>query len=288
MLVANGGGGIRGLTEFALRVFPRRRQRIYRCWRPPPLIRLGGVSDHPTGGEALRQDVLGERDRIARLSRIRELVLGGQDGLLVPLGVVTGLAGASVGSTAIIVGGVAEAAAGALAMGTGVWLSSRAENQLFRTEIANEEAELADHPEIERKELEILLREEGLGEDDAHVAAERIVRSPLAFAKTMVEKELGLSYGEVETALGDAAVVGASYAVAALIPLWPYFLWGSGLALPFSLGATGIALFALGVLKGRVVRLALLRSGLEVLLIGGLSAGVGYLIGSLGPKLFGA
>jgi vacuolar iron transporter family protein len=89
--------------------------------------------------DALRARVLGERHRIARRSRIREVVLGAQDGLLVPLGVVTGLAGAAAGLTAIIVGGVAEAAAGALAMGTGAWLSSRAENQLVRGEIAHEE-----------------------------------------------------------------------------------------------------------------------------------------------------
>ena len=93
-----------------------------------------------TGGEELRERVLGERGRIARLSRIRELVLGFQDGLLVPLGVVTGLAGAAAGATAIIVGGLAEAAAGALAMGTGAYLSSQAENQLFRSEIAAEQA----------------------------------------------------------------------------------------------------------------------------------------------------
>src|SRR5919201_6293280 len=105
------------------------------------------------GEEALRAHVLGERGRIARLSRIRELVLGAQDGLLVPLAVVTGLAGASVGTKAVLVGGVAEAAAGALAMGTGAFLSSRAENQLFASEIAAEEAELADHPDVEREEL---------------------------------------------------------------------------------------------------------------------------------------
>jgi VIT1/CCC1 family predicted Fe2+/Mn2+ transporter len=247
----------------------------------------GAVQDSPTT-EALRVHVLGERARIARLSRIRELVLGGQDGLLVPLGVVTGLAGATVGTTAIIVGGVAEAAAGALAMGTGAWLSSRAENQLFRSEIAAEEAELVEHPETERRELEILFAEEGLEEDDVAGVVERIVRSPAAFAKTMVEKELGLPYGAVETAAGDAFVVGGSYAVAAIVPLWPYFFWPPSIALPVSLVATGIALFALGYIKGRVARLSLLRSGLEVLVVGGLSAGIGYVIGSVGPQLFGA
>ena len=242
---------------------------------------------HPSGGEELRVRVLGERDRIAKLSRIRELVLGFQDGLLVPLGVVTGLAGASVGSTAVIVGGLAEAAAGALAMGTGAFLASQAENQLFASEIADEQAELADHPAIELEELALLLREEGLSADDARVASELIATSPHALIKTKVEKELGLPYGETETARGDAAVVGVSYAVAALIPLWPYFVFSMHVALFVSLFCTGVALFALGVMKGRVARMALIRSGLQVLVIGGASAAIGYLIGVLGPKLFG-
>lgn len=228
-----------------------------------------------------------ERARISRLSRIRELVLGTQDGLLVPLGVVTGLAGATASSTVIIVGGVAEAAAGALAMGTGSYLASRAENQLFRAEIDAEEAELALDPEGEIAELELLLIDEGLAPDDAHAAAERIGRSHRSLLKTMVEKELGLAYGENRTEVGDAFVVGGSYALAALVPLWPYFFWDTTTALPVSLVATGLALFILGVVKGQVARLRLVRSGLEVLIVGGISAGLGYLIGGLGPHLFG-
>lgn len=267
------------------------RRDILRLLTPPDSHQRStgtpGAEPHPRGGVALRERVLGERDRIGRLSRVRELVLGFQDGLLVPLGVVTGLAGASVGKTPIIVGGLAEAAAGALAMGTGSYLASQAENQLFATEIASEEAELADHPEIERAELELLLREEGLTEDDARTVSEVIARTPRAFVKTMVEKELGLPYGETETALGDAAVVGASYAVAALTPLWPYFLWKPSTALPVSLGATAIALFVLGLVKGKITKGALLRSGTQVLAVGGVSAAIGYLIGTFGPRLFG-
>ena len=152
---------------------------------------------HPVSGEALRARVLAERRRIARASRIRELVLGFQDGLLVPLAVVTGLAGANVTAATVVVGGLAEAAAGALAMGTGAFLSSQAENQLFANEIAEEEHEYADHPEVERLELEILLHEEGLSEEDARLASDVISRSARSHVKTKVEKELGLPYGEV-------------------------------------------------------------------------------------------
>jgi vacuolar iron transporter family protein len=247
--------------------------------RLPARRRLRG--EHPTTGEPLRRRVLAERDRIGRLSRIRELVLGFQDGLLVPLAVVTGLAGADVAASTVLVGGLAEAVAGAVAMGTGAFLASEAENQLFRTEIADEEAELRDHPDVELEELEILLREDGLGHDDARVAAARISRSPAAMVKTKVEKELGLAYQEPASAVGDASIVGFAYLAAAAIPLWPYFIWDVATALPISLAVTGAALFGLGLVKGRVARQALARSGLQVLLIGGASASIGYLIGTL-------
>jgi VIT1/CCC1 family predicted Fe2+/Mn2+ transporter len=83
----------------------------------------------------------------------------------------------------VLLGGLAEAAAGALAMGAGVYLATQAENQLFTTEIADEEAELRDHPDIERDELEIRLCDEGLSPADARVAAERIARSPRALIR---------------------------------------------------------------------------------------------------------
>ena len=244
------------------------------------------AATHPRETDTLRAHTLSERQRLSRFTRIRELVLGFQDGLLVPLGVVTGLAGASVGTTAVIVGGVAEAAAGALAMGSGAYLSSHAENQLIASEIADQEAEAVDHPEIERLELQVLFQEEGLSEEEARTASEAIAHSPHALVKTKIEKELGLPFHDTETAVGDAYVVGASYAVAAVIPLWPYFFFGMHLAMALSLASTGIALVALGVLKGRVARLSLVRSGLQVLVIGALSAGIGYCIGVLGPRLF--
>jgi vacuolar iron transporter family protein len=241
---------------------------------------------HPHEEQALRDHTLSERQRLSRSTRIRELVLGFQDGLLVPLGVVTGLAGAAVGTTAVIVGGVAEAAAGALAMGTGAYLSSHAENQLIASEIADQHAEALDHPELELLELQVLLQEEGLSEADARTASEAIGHSLHALVKTKIEKELGLPFHDTGTARGDAYVVGASYAIAAIVPLWPYFFFRMHGAMVLSILATGAALFALGMLKGRVARLSLLHSGLQVLAVGALSAGIGYLIGGLGPHLF--
>jgi len=242
---------------------------------------------HPTSGEELRLRALSERGRILRLSRVRELVLGFQDGLLVPLAVVTGLAAAAFAPITVIVGGLSEAAAGALAMGTASFLASQAENQLFESEIEDEESQIQEHPDVERLELEMLLSEEEFTPEDARLASEIIARSPMSLKKTMVEKELGLSYGKTKSERKDAAVVGMSYAGAALIPLWPYLLWHLALALPVSLVTTAVALFLLGTVKGRVVRTALVRSGLQVLCIGGGSAAIGYVIGLVIPRLFG-
>ena len=76
------------------------------------------------------------------------------------------------------------------------------------------------------------------------------------------------------------------YLLASVIPLWPYFFWSVSTALVISLLATGLALFGLGLIKGRVVGMALLRSGMQVLLIGGTSAAIGWLIGAFIPELF--
>ena len=105
-------------------------------------------------------------------------------------------------------------------------------------------------------------------------------QSPTLKVPTPGVKSAESVYGEHETALGDALIVGLAYALAALIPLWPYFAWDVRTALPISLAATAVALFALGLAKGKVARLALVRSGFQVLVIGGASAGVGYLIGT--------
>jgi VIT1/CCC1 family predicted Fe2+/Mn2+ transporter len=97
----------------------------------------------------IEDHALGEAARIEKLSRIREFVLGAQDGLLVPLGVVTGMAAANPGQAAILVAGLAEAVAGSIAMGGGSYLASEAEEGLYVAEIRDEGQEVEDEPERE-------------------------------------------------------------------------------------------------------------------------------------------
>jgi VIT1/CCC1 family predicted Fe2+/Mn2+ transporter len=229
----------------------------------------------------IQEHSLGEAARIGRLSRIREFVLGAQDGLLVPLGVVTGMAAAHPARSLIIVAGLAEAVAGAISMGGGSYLASQAEEQLYVSEIAAERREIDEFPQRETDELAIVLEREGLSREQATTVAYGLASNPNVFLRTKVQKELGLSPDAGGAALGDAGVVGATYLGAAIVPLWPYFLFSLNIALAISVTCTLLALFTVGVAKGKVTRLSLLRSGLQVMIVGSVSAGVGFAIGHL-------
>src|SRR5580765_1274910 len=135
----------------------------------------------------IREHSLGEAARIGRLSRIREFVLGAQDGLLVPLGVVTGMAAAHPARSLIIVAGLAEAVAGAISMGGGSYLASQAEEQLYASEIASEGREIEEFPERETAELAIVLEREGLPREQAQTVAHGLASNPNVFLRTKVE-----------------------------------------------------------------------------------------------------
>jgi VIT1/CCC1 family predicted Fe2+/Mn2+ transporter len=197
------------------------------------------------------------------------------------------MAAAHPARSLIIVAGLAEAVAGAISMGGGSYLASQSEEQLYRSEIATEGREIEEFPERETAELAVVLEREGLPREQAESVARGIATDPNVFLRTKVEKELGISPDAGGAALGDAVVVGVTYLVAAVIPLWPYFFFPLNVALGVSLGCTFLALFAVGVAKGRVTRLSLVRSGLQVLLIGTASAGVGFAIGRLVTSLAG-
>ena len=246
------------------------------------------AADRADAEEHIVSHSRGEAERIDKLSRIREFVLGAQDGLLVPLGVVTGMAAAQPGRSTILVAGLAEAVAGAIAMGGGSYLASEAEEALYQAEIADERQEIVDEPEREVAELAIVLEDEGLSREAAVRVARGLAEHPEVFLRTKVQKELGLSPDAGGEARGDALVVGITYLCAAFIPLWPYMVLPLFTpALLVSLLCTFLALFALGVAKGTIARQVRARAGMQVLLIGGASAGVGFGIGHLVTSVVG-
>ncbi len=140
--------------------------------------------------------------------------------------------------------------------------------------------EAATALEREIAELARVLEDEGLPRGAAERVALGLAANPNVFLRTKIQKELGLSPDVGGAALGDALMVGVAYLAAAIVPLWPYAaLPLINTALFVSIACTLVALFALGLVKATVARQPRLRAGLQVLLIGGASAGVGFAIG---------
>jgi VIT1/CCC1 family predicted Fe2+/Mn2+ transporter len=229
-----------------------------------------------------------ERARIERLSRVRELVFGSLDGLIVPLGVVSGVAGGTGDSRAVIVAGVAEAFAGALSMGAGEFIAARAEAQVQTTEVQKELEEMRSAPDFERRELAQIYEHDGVSPADAQLLVDTLSRYPQAYQTAMVGKELGISTLEPETVkVPEALTIGASYLVGSIFPLIAYFFLPIEQALPVSLVLTFIALVVVGYIKGKLASMNLMRSILEIVAVGVLSAAGGYILGTLVPHLFG-
>ena len=246
-----------------------------------------GASPLPVGPTPPDEHLFDEKGRIERLNRIRQLVFGSLDGLLVPLGVVSAVAGGTSSSKAVIVAGIAEAFAGALSMGAGEFISGRAEAQVQQTEVDKELAEIRRHPEDEQREMVQLLVHEGIGAADAARIADTLVRYPQSYHKTMVEKELGLQMDLRTVQIPEALTMGLSYVVGSIFPLIAYFVLPVARALPLSIALTVVALVIVGIIKGKLATLNLVRSVLEVVVVGGVSAGGGYLLGIVIPRLFG-
>lgn len=246
---------------------------------------IAPTTTHDAGEEGA--GLFAEKERIDSLNRIRQLVFGSLDGLLVPLGVVSGVAGGTGSTQAVIVAGIAEAFAGALSMGAGEFISGRSEAQVQQMEINKELAEIRDEPEFELREMARLFEYEGVSPEDATQMAATLARYPEAYNKTMIEKELGLQMGVSSVKVPEALTMGVSYIVGSIFPLISYFFLPIPQAFAVSLVLTIIALVIVGVIKGRLANLNLIRSSLEVVIVGGASALGGYLLGTYLPRLLG-
>ena len=226
-----------------------------------------------------------ERWRVARLGRLREVVFGAQDGLLSTVALVTGVAVAVDNQATILVAGLAAALPGMLSMATGAYLGTRAEQDVQRAEIAREAQELEDNPAEELAELVVLYQREGKTYQEARHLADEIAEDKDLWLRTLVQKELGISPDDTSNPTKDALTMGVAFILAATIPIMPHFFLEGGTAIAVSIAAALTGLFILGVGKGRLVQRSPLLQGLEILVIGAISAGIGFGLGGLIPRL---
>ena len=213
---------------------------------------------------------------------VRDTVLGMSDGLTVPFALAAGLTGAIDSTGIIITAGVAEIAAGSIAMGLGGYLAARSQAEHYASERHREQTEVREKPAAEMAEITEIFSRYGItAEERAPVVAE-LRRHPQAWVDFMMRFELGLERPEPARALVSALTIGGAYVVGGLIPLVPYmFLSSARSALLVSVVVTLCALATFGYIKGRFTGLAPGRSAGQTLLIGGVAAGAAYLLARL-------
>ena len=213
----------------------------------------------------------------AASATVRDVVIGMSDGLTVPFALAAGLSG-TVSSTAIVVvAGLAEIAAGSIAMGLGGYLAARTDRDQYEAERQRELRETIEIPEVEAEEVAGVFRDYGMAEKDIAPVVAAICSDQKRWVDFMMRFELGFEEPDPLRARNSAVTIAAAYIVGGLVPLAPYMASGTlqG-ALRLSVAVTLVALFVFGYVKGRLTGIAPLRGGLQTVVIGGLASAAAY------------
>lgn len=216
---------------------------------------------------------------------VRDTVIGMSDGLTVPFALAAGLSGAVDATAIVVTAGLAEIAAGSIAMGLGGYLAGKSDVEHYVSERAREEREIAEKPELEAVEVLELLESHGLTREESEPLVNALRKRPEAWRDFMMRFELGLEPPDPARARQSALVIGAAYVAGGIVPLAPYMVMRSAAAaLPWSVLVTLVALAVFGWIKGRFTGAPHVRSALQTMLVGGLAAGAAFLIARLvGP-----
>ena len=213
---------------------------------------------------------------------VRDIVIGMSDGLTVPFALAAGLTGAVDASKLIVVAGLAEIAAGSIAMGLGGYLAARSDEDHYASEHSREEREIVDRLDDERAEVHEILKGYGLERESRNHVLAAFERNPKTWVDWMMRFELGLEKPEPGRAVRSAGTIAVSYIAGGLIPLAPYLLTPhSQLALRYSVVATLFALAVFGFVKGRFTGVSPWKSAFRTTLIGGLAAAAAFAIAKL-------
>ena len=218
----------------------------------------------------------------AATALVRDIVIGMSDGLTVPFALAAGLSGAVSSAHVIVLAGLAEIAAGSIAMGLGGFLAAQGDAEHYASERQREEREIVERTRDEEEEIYEIFEQYGVERSESMPVLEALKRRPQAWVDFMMRFELGLEEPQRNRASRSALTIALSYVVGGLIPLSPYM---TGRSLPSALTAsvaiTLVALLLFGGVKGRLTGAGTLRSATQTVLIGGLAAGAAYLLAHL-------
>ena len=210
---------------------------------------------------------------------VRDVVIGMSDGLTVPFALAAGLSAAVTSTTIVVTAGLAEIAAGSIAMGLGGYLAARTDREHYEPERARELRETQSVPESEEAEITAIFRAYGLADDQVGPVVQAISADRNRWVDFMMRFELGLERPDPARARTSALTIAVSYILGGLIHLSPYMLLpGLNTALLVSVAVTLVALIVFGYVKGRVMGIHPLRGGIQTVLVGGLAAAAAFAI----------
>jgi VIT1/CCC1 family predicted Fe2+/Mn2+ transporter len=215
---------------------------------------------------------------------LTDIVIGMSDGLTVPSALAAGLSGA-VGRdhlNLIWIAGLAEIAAGSIAMGLGGYLAGKTEIDHYNSELKREYDEVDRVPDREREEVQEFFSNLGLSKDVQQKAVDEMTRDKDKWVDFMMKYELGLDKPDPERARKSAFNIGLSYIVGGFVPLSPYFFVTDGLTgLKISAVITLCCLFIFGYFKSKLTDVHPLAGAVRVMVIGALAAGCAFGVAKL-------
>jgi VIT1/CCC1 family predicted Fe2+/Mn2+ transporter len=213
---------------------------------------------------------------------VRDVVIGMSDGLTVPFALAAGLSGAVQSTHLVVVGGLAEIAAGSIAMGLGGYLAARGDAEHYEQERGREYREIKEIPEEEMAEVSRVFQQYGLTQEESNSISEALSRRPDAWVDFMMRFELGLEPPESGRAITSAATIAGAYIAGGIIPLSPYLLLSSASqGLMVSAIVTLAALGIFGYIKGSFTDTGKFRSATQTVVIGGLAAAAAFILAKL-------
>ncbi len=221
-------------------------------------------------------------DHFESSESVRDVVIGMSDGLTVPFALAAGLSGAVSSAHVVVLAGLAEIAAGSIAMGLGGYLAARGDAEHYASERRREELEIVERTQDEEEEVYEIFEQYGVDRLESEPVLTALKRNPAAWVNFMMRFELGLEEPAKGRASRSALTIAVSYVVGGLVPLLPYMLvTHSADALRDSVLITLAALFVFGGIKGRLTGSGWLRSALQTSLIGGVAASAAYGLATL-------
>ncbi len=219
---------------------------------------------------------------------LKEIVYGGNDGIITTFAVIAGFAGANnqdAGSIAlwtVLLFGLANLLADGTSMGLGDFLSVRSQKEVYKKSKNKELAEIKNNPEFEKKETTYLLKQKGFNDEDAKKITELYSKNEKYWVEFMMNHELEIPNPESENALRNAVATFISFVTFGSIPLIPFVVFqDASLAFNYSIVATVLALIILGFVRGYTTKENKLKSVLEIVFVGGIAGSVAFSVGYL-------